>query len=267
MPRWLRSTLTVLSFATFFGLSLAIGLVASVVLRFRRQQPEEARHAFTTGVNQHLTLFAAFIRDLWLVDFWHPRLPAGFGGGPFLLIANHPTLIDVVLLLSSFPQLTCVVKASWFQSPFVGPLVRQSVYIPGPGFEEDEADDAPVFRRIEERLRAGIPVLVFPEGTRSGAERLRRFRRGAIEAALRAEVPILPLFIAPSRAFLMKGQKPWEVPAATPRLRFSWLPVVETAGRAIDPKALTRALSRRYRAEYAEVVAERRAIAAGAADE
>lgn len=260
MSRWLRIVLTGFAFSVFFGGTAVLGLLAGLYYRFRPVREEE-RWRFTQKLNARLQLFAGFMRDLGLIDFWHPRLPEGYEGRAFLLVANHPTLIDVVLLLSSFPQLSCVAKASWYRSFLMGPMLRKTEYIPGPGLDEEE-DELPVVRRMEEKLRQGVPVLVFPEGTRSLADELRRFRRGGIEAAVRAGVPILPLFIANDQPFLMKGVPFWRVPARTCDFVFEWLePIdpesIDAAGG--DSRTITRELAARYEARFAELVEARRA--------
>lgn len=254
MPRWLRIVLTGFAFAVFFGGTCVLGLAAGVYYRFRRVRPED-RWRFTQSVNRSLQLFAGFMRDLGLIDYWHPRLPEGFDEGrPFLLVANHPTLIDVVLLLASFPEVSCVVKASWYRSFLMGPMLAKTEYVPGPGYDDEESD-VPVVRRMEEKLRQGVPVLVFPEGTRSLADELRRFHRGGIEAAVRAGVPILPLFIANDQPFLMKGVPFWRVPKRTCDFVFEWFEPIETAGG--DSREITRELAARYEARFAQLVRER----------
>jgi 1-acyl-sn-glycerol-3-phosphate acyltransferase len=258
MPRWLRIVLTGWCFAIFFSGTCTLGVLAGLWFRFARV-PDEERGSFMRRINVSLRLFAGLMRDVGLIDYWPPRLPEGYEGRPFLLVANHPTLIDVVLLLSSLPELSCLVKASWYRSFLMGPMLRRTEYIPGPGHEgdEDEADLSPVMRRMEEKLRAGVPVLVFPEGTRSAAKQLRRFHRGSVEAAIRAGVPILPLFIGNTQAFLMKGQPFWHVPVQTCDYYFEWLEPIDTAGRALDSREVTRELAARYEARFAKLLEER----------
>lgn len=259
MPRWLRIVVTGTAFAIFFGGTSVLGLLAGLYYRFRRVR-EEDRWRFTRSVNASLRLFAGFMRDTGLIDYWHPRLPEGYEDRAFLLVSNHPTLIDVVLLLGSFPQLSCVAKASWYRSFLMAPMLAKTEYVPGAGFdaERDEGEDLPVVRRIEAKLRAGVPVLVFPEGTRSLAESLRRFHRGGVEAAIRAGVPILPIFIANDQPFLMKGVPFWRVPRRTCDFTFEWLEPIETAGESMSSREVTRELAERYEARFAKLVEDRR---------
>ncbi|MGF1465287.1 MAG: lysophospholipid acyltransferase family protein [Sandaracinaceae bacterium] len=260
MPRLLRVALTGIAFAFFFGGSLALGLVAAIIAPWMSSASTD-RWAFTRALNRHLGHFAAYMRGTGLISYWHPRLPPGRRSGAYLLVANHPTLIDVILLLSSFPELTCVVKARWYANPLLGALLRRTVLIGGAGQPGDGEGpgETPVFRRIEAMLEAGVPVLVFPEGTRSAIDHLRRFRRGAIEAAVRTGVPILPLFIAPSEPILRKGRPFWDVPARTCRYRFEWFPAIETRGRGLDPRRLVQQLQQQYNDRFARLLAEREA--------
>lgn len=256
MPRWLRMFFTAACFAIFFGGTSIIGIVVGTWFRFRRVR-EEDRWRFTRSLNASLSLFASLMRGVGLIDYWPPQLPPGYEGTSFLLIANHPTLIDVVLILSSMPQLSAVVKSSWYRSFLMGPMLRRTEYIPGPGFDGDDDDEAPVVRRMEEKLKKGVPVLVFPEGTRSAATSLRRFRRGAIEAAVRAGVPILPLFIANDQPVLMKGVPFWRVPKRTCGITFEWLEPIDTAESGLDSRTITRDLAERYEARFAKLLDER----------
>lgn len=257
MPRWARIVLTGAAFAIFFGGTSLLGLLAGLYYRFRRV-PDAARWRFTRSISASLALFANFMRDTGLIDYWPPQLPPGHEQRGFLLVANHPTLIDVVLILGSLPQVSAVAKASWYRSFLMGPMLARTEYVPGPGHDGDaEGDELPVVRRIEEKLRAGIPVLVFPEGTRSAPTSLHRFRRGGIEAAIRAGAPILPLFIGNDQPFLMKGVPFWKVPRRTCGFVFEWLEPIETEGRDLDSRSVTRELQARYEARFAALVRHR----------
>ncbi len=258
MSKALRIVLTGFAFAVFFGGSCVLGVLAGLYYRFRRVRPED-RWRFTQAINRSLQLFAGLMRDLGLIDYWHPRLPEGYEKRAFLLVANHPTLIDVVLLLASFPELSCVVKSSWYDSILLGPMLRNTEHVPGAGRDGEADEELPVVRRMEEKLRQGVPVLVFPEGTRSLATRLRRFRRGGIEAAVRAGAPILPLFIANDQPFLMKGVPFYRVPERTCDFVFEWLEPIETEGQSA--REVARELAARYEARFAKLVAERSEVA------
>jgi 1-acyl-sn-glycerol-3-phosphate acyltransferase len=124
---------------------------------------------------------------------------------PALVVANHPTLLDVVFLISRMPQADCIVKRDAFHNPFLRHIVRIAGYIPN-------ADGREVVDACTERLVAGRSVVLFPEGSRSPATGLRPFKRGAAHIALRSGAPILPVFLHCDPPALKKGQPWWAVP-------------------------------------------------------
>ena len=123
--------------------------------------------------------------------------------GRFVLIANHPSLVDMVALFSCFPEVAIVARDYMFNSPMLGPLLRRCQFIDGGG--GDAFSGASVIAAGIQRLEQGIPVLIFPEGTRSPIRGFGKFRRGAFEMACRAGVPVLPAYITNAPRTLMKG--------------------------------------------------------------
>ncbi len=236
MRRGLRSLLVCVSFALFFSLALVLSVGAG--LTAPRRADDGDRRRFTHRLNRGFRLFLGFLEDVGLIAPERVAMPPELAGRPFLLVANHPTLLDAPLLLAALPELVSLVKSSWYATWALGPLLRRTAHVPGPGLDGDAAL-APVVDRLEAALRAGLPALAFPEATRSPAGSLRRFRRGAIEAALRAEVPIVPLFIGVDPPILTKEQPAWRVPPRAARYRFEWLAPVPDAVRARGSREVT----------------------------
>lgn len=240
MPRLARVLLTGLAFLVF---ALGAAAVAWLVLPFARaggRSPSAQRRRNREVLRR---AYRAYVRLSVALGLIEVRGAASPPPGPFVLVANHPTLLDVVLLLAAYPDVTCVVKAAWFRNPVLGHLLRQAGYLPGPDAGEEEA--APVLERMVGALREGTPVLVFPEGTRSPPGGLRRFRVGALEAARRAGVPVVPVVIACSARTLLKGQPWYDVPGGTIGYELGVLGPVRL-GPDDDPRQAARALRARY---------------------
>ena len=125
--------------------------------------------------------------------------------GPCLFIANHPTLIDVVLLLARVPQADCIVKTAARRNPLMQSIVRAAGYLANN--EGDALVDA-----CAGRLAEGRSVVLFPEGTRSPGGGLGRFQRGAAHIALKSGCPIVPIVITCRPPTLLKGQRWHDVP-------------------------------------------------------
>ena len=175
------------------------------------------------------------------------------GPGPMLIVSNHPTLIDVVLLGASLTQMDCIVSAAWAKNPFLGGVIRAAGYIC------DDTGPA-VVDEAERRLRQGRNVLVFPEGTRSPETGLGRFQRGAAHIALRGGWDLVPVTIRCEPRILMKGQKWYDL--AHRRARFVMRveepirskPFLDTGEtRSIEARRLTAALRDHYEARLNRV--------------
>ncbi len=132
--------------------------------------------------------------------------------GPQLLVANHPTLLDVVVMISLMPQLDCAVKRETWSNPFMRGVVAAAGYIPNDSGEQ-------LVDRCVERIQRGGSLLIFPEGTRSPEGGLGPFQRGAAHMSLRSGQPLLPVSIRCDPPTLMRGQKWYDVPPR--RMQFS----------------------------------------------
>jgi 1-acyl-sn-glycerol-3-phosphate acyltransferase len=155
------------------------------------------RHAFR--------VFVGLMRGLGLIRVSTRGLERLGEPGPRLVVANHPTLIDVVLLVAHMPQADCVVKREAWSNPFL------RVVVDGVGYVPNDAGNA-LIEACVERLRAGRTLLLFPEGTRSPRGGLGVFHRGAAHIALRARCEILPVVIRCTPPTLGRGEPWYKVP-------------------------------------------------------
>lgn len=272
MPRFLRILFTASAFAAFFLTAAVIGRLL-LPLALHWPGPPERRAARRERILLwSYRSFIGYMRTLRLIQFERPALPTDLPGPgqPYLLISNHPSLIDVLVLTSTLPGLTSVAKASWFRSWLMRPLLEYAGYIPGAddralaeaGDADSGEDHSPVLERMTAHLRAGHPLLVFLEASRSHERSLRRFRRGAIAAAIRAGVPIVPAFVSVVPPMLMKHQAWYDVPRRGGHYKVEFFPVIQTAGTDLDSRTLTRELRARYEQRHAQMLAERDALAA-----
>ncbi|MGB3394454.1 MAG: lysophospholipid acyltransferase family protein [Stenotrophomonas sp.] len=123
-----------------------------------------------------------------------------------LILANHPTLIDVVLLVSLLPNADCVVKQAVARNPCMRGPVRATGYIAnddGVGLVDD----------CIAAVHAGGNLVIFPEGTRSVPGQPPKLQRGAANIAVRGGLDITPVRITCTPPTLSKGQKWYRVPS------------------------------------------------------
>ncbi len=128
----------------------------------------------------------------------------------YVMVANHQSLLDILVLFRLFAHFKWVSKAENFRLPFVGWNMTLNRYIKlrrGSG-----ESIAHMMQACERTLRTGSSVMIFPEGTRSGDGRLQHFRHGAFTLAQRAGVPLLPIVVEgtagalPKRGFVLQGR-------------------------------------------------------------
>jgi 1-acyl-sn-glycerol-3-phosphate acyltransferase len=118
-----------------------------------------------------------------------------------LVIANHPSLIDVVILITLMPEVDCIVKQALWRNPFLRWPVVWAGYIPN-------RDPENLVDECAAALRAGRSLIVFPEGTRTIPGEAMQFKRGAAQIALAAGCEVRPVRITVAPLMLGKHQ-PW----------------------------------------------------------
>lgn len=125
--------------------------------------------------------------------------------GGVLVLANHPSLLDVVVLLSAMPRATCVVKDEWWANPFIAGVVRAAGYI-------RNSEPEQVLEDCDRALAGGAAVIVFPEGTRTRPNEPLKFLRGAAHIAVKSGRPIVPVLLQCDPPTLTKGSSWHHIP-------------------------------------------------------
>ncbi len=123
--------------------------------------------------------------------------------GPFVLAANHQSILDPLVLIACIPHPVMFLAASYiFKIPVVGRLVQASGALP----VKDGQESVSSAKRCLSQLYKGGVVGLFPEGGVSLDGRLKPFRSGWAYFALKTGVPVLPVAIFGSRNVLPVGK-------------------------------------------------------------
>jgi 1-acyl-sn-glycerol-3-phosphate acyltransferase len=196
---------TGLVFALFGLGALFISLTVFPVMRLVSWNRDTARRRIQRGMQVTMWLFMETMRVLGILTYRVEGLERLQVPGK-LVVANHPTLIDVVMLVSLMPAVDCIVKRGLWRNPFLRWPVLWAGYLPNS--EGEELIDA-----CASTLRNGHSLLVFPEGTRTVPGQPLRMQRGAAHIALAADAELLPVTITCEPPTLFKGNPWWRVPA------------------------------------------------------
>jgi 1-acyl-sn-glycerol-3-phosphate acyltransferase len=152
---------------------------------------------------------------------------------PCIVIANHSSYLDGVVLAASLPPyFSFVIKREMSAVPLAGTLLRRI----GAEFVErgDRIRGARDARRLLRNAAIGHSLVFFPEGTFGADVGLLRFHIGAFAAAVRADLPVVPVAIRGTRGCLPPGS-PWPRPGAIRIEALAALPSLPT-GRGKDDR-------------------------------
>jgi 1-acyl-sn-glycerol-3-phosphate acyltransferase len=207
-----RLAATALAFA-LFGLAAAV-LNVLFFLPVRLLVPAGAprRRWARAGIR---ICYRAFLRLLTLLGIVELDLDreglARLGGAAGVIVANHPTLLDVTVLLAHIEQASCVVKHGLWRNPFLSLAIRAAGYVPN-------KDPEQLLRDAAAALQRGEPLIVFPEATRSVPGEPLRLHRGAATIALRSDAVLKIVHFRCEPVLLTKGVPWYRVPGRRPCL-------------------------------------------------
>ncbi|MBZ4415733.1 1-acyl-sn-glycerol-3-phosphate acyltransferase [Myxococcus sp. RHSTA-1-4] len=206
LERGWRILATGIAFSTFglggLGLRLLYFPLLQLFVRDRARRTRLARLA----VHHTFRVFVEWMRILGVLTYRVEGVEKLARPG-LLILANHPTLIDVVFLISLVPNADCVVKASLANNPFTRGPIEATGYLcndSGPGLVQD----------CIRSVKAGNNLIIFPEGTRTPVNGPMKLQRGAANIAVRGPCDITPVTIRCEPIGLTKGTPWWRVPPA-----------------------------------------------------
>lgn len=194
-----RLVATAISFACF-GLGGLIIPVLAVPLILLVRDRDRRERAMKWLVHKSFWLFMRLMRVLGVCTFEVSGLQRLAKPGQ-LILANHPTLIDVVLLISLLPRADCVVKSALLRNPFTRGPLRAARYIANDSAEQ-------LIEEASASMARGNSLVIFPEGTRTSPGKALKLQRGAANIAVRTANNITPVIIKCRPSTLTKEQ-PW----------------------------------------------------------
>ena len=146
-----------------------------------------------------------------------------------MIVANHPTLLDTVVLMALVPKAQCIVKHELFTHPFLGGMIRHAGYI------RNDLEAEALVEACRVALQKGANLIIFPEGTRTKPGTLPHFKRGFAHLALMTQARITPVVIDCTPPTLGKGVKWWRIPEEKPVLTLWVNEDIDTSANYLYP--------------------------------
>jgi 1-acyl-sn-glycerol-3-phosphate acyltransferase len=160
-----------------------------------------------------------------------------------LFVGNHQSYFDIPVLLACMEAPTAfVAKDSLGKVPLVGPLLRMlnCVLLN----RDDLRQGMEAIRQTSDRLKAGLNMVIFPEGTRSRSDTMGEFKKGSLKAATMASAPIVPFRLDGTHA-LFESNRGFRVKSAEVHVYF---------GEPIDTASLDRAAQKQLAGDIRDIV-------------
>lgn len=130
-----------------------------------------------------------------------------------LIVANHPSVLDVVILMALIPRVQCIVKHQLWNSFLLGGLMRRAGYI------RNDLEPDVFVEACRVAVEQGYSLIIFPEGTRTRPGALPHFKRGFANLAMAINAGIQLVMITCDPPTLIKGEPWWRIPPRKPHFR------------------------------------------------
>ena len=152
-------------------------------------------------------------------------------GKSYIYMANHRSNFDIPVLLGCLPiQFRWLAKAELFKIPIFGRAMQGAGYV-----KIDRTNRESAFKSIDEvaaKMKNGVSVMIFPEGTRSQDGNLKPFKKGGFVMAVDTGVPIVPVILRGTRSIMAKGS--WRINPG--KVTLSVEKPIDTSGSTRDTK-------------------------------
>ena len=211
MGRSWRFVATVLGFAAFGVAAVLVNLLYFLPLRVLMPAGAARQRWARAGIRVSLKVFLQLVALLGVIRLDLDREALARLGAGAVIVANHPTLLDVTVLLAYVKHASCVVKPSLWRNPFLSGALRAASYIPS-------NDPEQLLRDCDAALERGESLIVFPEATRSVPGEPLRLQRGAATIALNSDAMLTIVHLRCEPVLLTKGDPWYRIPARRPCL-------------------------------------------------
>ncbi|PKH23705.1 1-acyl-sn-glycerol-3-phosphate acyltransferase [Enterobacterales bacterium CwR94] len=204
-----RLVMTGLCFVLFGLGGLLLSMLWFNILFILLRDPARRRRIARQSISASFRFFLRTTKVLGVLDYHVEGADILKREQGCLVVANHPTLIDYVILASVMPETDCLVKSALLKNPFVSGVIRAADYLINSQSETLLSD-------CSQRLARGDTVLIFPEGTRTRPGEPMTLQRGAANIAVRCQCDLRVVTIHCTEHLLDKQSRWYDIPPRKP---------------------------------------------------
>lgn len=201
---------TGLSFALFGLGGLVLAAMVFPVIRLVVHDPDQRAAVAQHTIHSVWRLYVQVMKLLGVLTYEVHGADLLRNDRGTLVIANHPSLLDIVFIMSMMERTQCVVKGAIWRNFFTRGVVTAANYIPNDDDPQKLLDDC------VNALHAGNNLVIFPEGSRTPPGQKRRYQRGFAYIALRSRAPLRLVTLTCTPPTLLKGEPWYKIPPQRP---------------------------------------------------
>ncbi|PCJ71645.1 MAG: 1-acyl-sn-glycerol-3-phosphate acyltransferase [Rhodobiaceae bacterium] len=234
---------------TLFGLGgIAIGFLLFPLIHLFSSNRVRAQRRCQYVVHRSFKLFVWTMKIAGVLTYKIEGVEFLEDDSSGIVVANHPSLIDVVFIVACIPNALCIVKKAAWSNPFMMGVMWATGYV---------SNDIPE-RMLEEcidRVQGDEKLVIFPEGTRTVPGRPMKLMRGAASIIVRSRTPFIPITITNNPTTLTKAEKWYQIPSKRMHLRMDVRAAIDPGPYIIEGESLSLA-SRRMNKMLREILVE-----------
>src|SRR5258708_33357506 len=219
---------TGIAFALLFGGGALLALTTFPIVHLTTPSGNRRRERNQFLIHILFRGYVFMLRFLRLIDLQVLGAEKLKDSAGRLIVANHPSLLDVVLLMALVRRAQCIVKKELWESRYLGRLVR------GAGYIRNDLELDAMLTACRNALAEGNSLIIFPEGARSGLREPMHLRRGVANIARRLQAPIQLVTRNGTTPTLIKGENWWTIPPRRPLFRVEVGDGLDAAGGLDD---------------------------------
>lgn len=193
-----------------FGVGgLVLTFIVFPLLTFSSKNAKIRERKVQKIIQRSFYLFCETMRISGVMDYKFSGVKKLKADQNCIIVANHPSLIDYVLITSRLKQCDCFVKDAIWHNPFMRGVVKSAGYIPN-------ANTDSLLEDCQNRFDDGHVLLIFPEGTRTTPGKASFLQRGAAQIAIKTATDLRVVRVTVTHSCLTKDKKWYQVPDHRP---------------------------------------------------
>lgn len=194
-----RSFLMIISFSVFGIGCLIVGFLVLPIVNFFIKKKSKRLNIYSNIVHSTWKFFVKFLQLIGVLKFSIENINSFKHIKNSIIVATHPSYIDVLILLSLIPRTTCFVAPRLTENTFFKQVVESMFLISGKPLDELLID-------TDFMLKEGFNVLIFPSGIRHRKNEYPKIKKGAALIAMNSKKDVIPVIMHTDFDFLQIGQ-------------------------------------------------------------